>query len=159
MRVARIPRLFLAAWFLRQFFAWCFCHMAVHAESNSYQDGQITSKRGLLDQARARASYTPPFGGRSRSIPQGMILDVQLLVKSLFCPIKRSPNGFFFILRPLSPETGYHCFWGGVKSLCSEGFERGSGALRLSGRPVPLVIGRPGIGPLTWVLVVEHFST
>ena len=51
----------------------------------------------LLDQAQARMSYTPPppFGGHSRSIPQGMILDVQPLVKSLFCPIERSPNGFF----------------------------------------------------------------
>ena len=49
----------------------------------------------LLDQAQARASYTPLFGGHSRSIPQGMILDVQPLVKSLFCPIRQSPNGFF----------------------------------------------------------------
>ena len=39
---------------------------------------------------QARALYTPPLGGHSRSIPQGMILDVQPLVKSLFCPIKRS---------------------------------------------------------------------
>ena len=49
----------------------------------------------LLAQARARASYTPLFGGHSRSIPQGMIFDVQPLVKSLFCPIRQSPNGFF----------------------------------------------------------------
>ena len=49
----------------------------------------------LLDQAQARASYTPLFGGHSRSIPQGMIFDVQPLVKSLFCPIRQSPNGFF----------------------------------------------------------------
>ena len=49
----------------------------------------------LLDQAQAWASYTPLFGGHSRSIPQGMILDVQPLVKSLFCPIRQSPNGFF----------------------------------------------------------------
>ena len=49
----------------------------------------------LLDQAQARASYTPVFWGHSRSIPQGMILDVQPLVKSLFCPIRPSPNGFF----------------------------------------------------------------
>ena len=50
----------------------------------------------LLDQAQARASYTPLFWGHSRSIPQGMILDVQPLVKSLFCPIRASPNGFFY---------------------------------------------------------------
>ena len=49
----------------------------------------------LLDQARAWASYTPLFWGHSRSIPQGMILDVQPLVKSLFCPVRPSPNGFF----------------------------------------------------------------
>ena len=49
----------------------------------------------LLDQAQARASYTPLFWGHSRSIPQGMILDVQPLVKSLFCPIRASPNGIF----------------------------------------------------------------
>ena len=49
----------------------------------------------LLDQAHARVSYTPLFWGHSRSIPQGMILDVQPLVKSLFCPIRPSPNGFF----------------------------------------------------------------
>ena len=49
----------------------------------------------LLDQAQARASYTPLFWGHSRSIPQGMILDVQPLVKSLFCPVRPSPNGFF----------------------------------------------------------------
>ena len=49
----------------------------------------------LLDQAQARASCTPLFWGHSRSIPQGMILDVQPLIKSLFCPIRPSPNGFF----------------------------------------------------------------
>ena len=47
------------------------------------------------NRAQARASYTPLFWGHSRSIPQGMILDVQPLVKSLFCPIRPSPNGFF----------------------------------------------------------------
>ena len=51
--------------------------------------------QGVSDQAQAQASYTPLFGGHSRSIPQGMILDVQPLVKSLFCPIRPSPNGFF----------------------------------------------------------------
>ena len=37
----------------------------------------------------------PLFGGHSRSIPQGMIFDFQPLVKSLFCPMRQSPNGFF----------------------------------------------------------------
>ena len=49
----------------------------------------------LLDQAQAQASYTPLLGGHSCSIPQGMIFDVQPVVKSLFCPIRQSPNGFF----------------------------------------------------------------
>ena len=65
----------------------------------------------LLDQAQARASCSPLFWGHSRSIPQGMILDVQPLVKSLFCPIRPSPNGFL-ILRPLSAKTGYQFFEG-----------------------------------------------
>ena len=58
-------------------------------ESNHLEDR-------LLDQAQAQTPYTPPlFGGHSHSIPQGMILDVQPSAKSFFCPIKRSPNGFF----------------------------------------------------------------
>ena len=57
--------------------------------------GQIHLEERLFDQAQARASYTPLFWGHSRSIPQGMILDVQPLVKSLFCPIRATPNGFF----------------------------------------------------------------
>ena len=57
--------------------------------------GQNHLEERLLDQALARASYTPLFWGHSRSIPEGMILDVQPLVKSLFCPIRQSPNGFF----------------------------------------------------------------
>ena len=72
-----------------------------------------SERKLLLDPAQVRASYTPLFWGHSRSIPQGMILDVQPLVQSLFCPIRPSPNGFF-ILRPLSPKTGYHFFEGGV---------------------------------------------
>ena len=49
----------------------------------------------LLDQAQARASYTPLFWGHLSSIPQDVIFDVQPLVKALFCPIRQSPNGFF----------------------------------------------------------------
>ena len=55
----------------------------------------LGGKERLLDQAQARASDTPLFGGHLRSIPQGMIFDVQPLVKSLFCPIRQSLNGFF----------------------------------------------------------------
>ena len=49
----------------------------------------------LLDQAHLQALYTLLLGAHSRSIPQGMIFDVQPFVKSLFCPIRQSPNGFF----------------------------------------------------------------
>ena len=77
------------------------CHFFLHSMlcvsalwEDSLDDLNHLEER-LLDQAQARASYTPPFGGHSRSIPQGMILDVQPLVKSLFCPIRPSPNGFF----------------------------------------------------------------
>ena len=70
--------------------------MAVSVESGITKiSGGNHFEERLLDQAQARASYTPLFWGHSRSIPQGMILDVQPLVKSLFCPIRPSPNGFF----------------------------------------------------------------
>ena len=50
----------------------------------------------------------PLFGGHSRSIPQGMIFDVQPLVKSLFCQKRQSP------------KTGYHFFGGGSKVFASK---------------------------------------
>ena len=46
-------------------------------------------------QAQARVSYTPLLGGHSRSIPQGMIFDVQPLVKALFGRIIQFPAAFF----------------------------------------------------------------
>ena len=53
-----------------------------------------------------RRCHTPPlFGGHSRSTPQGMMLDVQPLAKSLFCPTKQSPKG------PLKLDT---IFWVGL---------------------------------------------
>ena len=132
----------------------------------------------LLDQAQARASYTPPFWGviriayplvshgiRQGTLPsfnewsiigkmhgsfrnpwkvlhqnwppkrnqywrqysnhfptelpwnagkkfQGMIFDVQPLVKSLFCPIRQPPMDFL-ILRPLPLENWTSLLWGG----------------------------------------------
>ena len=58
---------------------------------------KITSKRGCyFRRRRRRGRRIPPlFWGHSRSIPQGMIFDVQPLVKSLFCSIRPPPNGFF----------------------------------------------------------------
>ena len=38
----------------------------------------------LEDQAQVRTPYTPLFWGHSRTIPQGMVPDVQPLVKSSF---------------------------------------------------------------------------
>ena len=75
---------------------WAFlCHKKSHFPR---EFGHHLEER-LLDQAQARASYTPPFwGGHSRSISQGMIFDVQPLVKSVFCPIKQSSNGFFLLV-------------------------------------------------------------
>ena len=69
-------------------------HFLEEVAKNTPTPGNNLEER-LLDQAQAWASYTPPFWGHSRSIPQGMILDVQPLVKSLFCPIRPFPNGFF----------------------------------------------------------------
>ena len=69
------------------------CTSCVHSAMFCVSTNHLEER--LLDHAQARASYTPLFGGHSRSIPQGMIFDVQPLVKSLFCPIIPSPNGFF----------------------------------------------------------------
>ena len=41
-------------------------------------------RRGLTDQAQVRTPYTPLFGGHLRTIPHGMMPDVQPLVKSSF---------------------------------------------------------------------------
>ena len=49
-------------------------------EGNTKSQNHLEER--LLDQAQAQASYTPLFGGHSRSIHQGMIFDVQPLVKS-----------------------------------------------------------------------------
>ena len=72
--------------------------------------------------------HPPLFVGHSRSIPQGMILDVQPLVKSLFWPTKQSPNGFFGVEAsiPLKLDSIFFAGGGGVKSLWLEGFEPGS---------------------------------
>ena len=52
-------------------------------------------QREVVRSSAGASGVYPPFGGHSRSIPQGMILDVQPFVKSLFCPIRPSPDGFF----------------------------------------------------------------
>ena len=51
----------------------------------------------LLDQVHARASCIPLLGGHSRSIPQGMIIDVQPLVNNEFIilPNKTIPQWIF----------------------------------------------------------------
>ena len=70
----------------------------------------------------------------------------------------------FLILRPLSPETslffgGGAGGWGGVqKSMCSEGFERGTDWAELTGRLALLAVGRPGIEPQTYRSVVSGIT-
>ena len=49
----------------------------------------------LLDQAQARASYTPLFWGHSCSIPQGMIFDIQPFVTPCILPNKTIPQWIF----------------------------------------------------------------
>ena len=50
---------------------------AIHRVAPKAPENHLEER--LLDQAQARASYTPLFWGHSRSIPQGMIFDVQTL--------------------------------------------------------------------------------
>ena len=65
-----------------------------HSLTTNFDSGESPRREVVRSSAGAGVIY-PPFWGHSRSIPQGMILDVQPLVKSLFCPIRASPNGFF----------------------------------------------------------------
>ena len=101
-----------------------FCFMRVHSKCSEFYGGSTyeckTCKSPRREVVRSSAGacvvYPPLFGGRSLSIPRGMILDIQPLVKSLFCPRKRSPNGFF---DSEASETGYH-FWGGGSKVCAQ---------------------------------------
>ena len=56
---------------------------------------KITSKKGCYIKRRRGRRIPPLFVGHPRSIPKGMIFDVQPLVKSFFCPINQSRDGFF----------------------------------------------------------------
>ena len=53
-----------------------------------------------------------------------MLLDVLLLVKSLFCPTKRSPNGFFDFEASIPLKLDTFFLWreggfeGGVSKVC-----------------------------------------
>ena len=88
---------------LLQFFQQKNCATKIFpTKKKRFQPNKLSNKKHLeerlLDQAQVRASYVvypPLFGGHSRSIPQGMMFDLQPLVKSFFCPIRQSPNGFF----------------------------------------------------------------
>ena len=82
------------------------------------QHQQNHLEESTLDQAHARTPYTPLLGGHSRSIPQGMILDVQLLVKSLFRTTKQSPNGFFDSEASIPLKVGTIFFGGGGQKCC-----------------------------------------
>ena len=83
-----------------------------------------------------RERHTPPlFGGYPRSIPQGTILDVHPCVKSLFCPTKQSPNGFFDFEASIPRKLDFlgGAGGGGSKSLWVEGSEPGSSKKRAQG--------------------------
>ena len=79
--------------------------------------GGLASQR-LLDQSQAgiymgKTPHTPhfwPFWAYSRTLPQGIELLVYLLVKSLFCPIKASPNEFL-VQTPPDPPHLKPTFW------------------------------------------------
>ena len=78
---------------------------------------KITSQR-LLDQSQAgvyrRKCHIPPhfwpFWAYSRTLPQGVELLVEPLVKSLFCPINASPNEFLVRNPPPDPHHLKHTF-------------------------------------------------
>ena len=78
-------------------------------DSSKIEVFEITSQR-LLDQSQAgvymgKTPHTPPFWpfwAYSATLPQGVELLVQPLVKSLFCPINASPNEFL-VRTPLDP--------------------------------------------------------
>ena len=95
-----------------------YCNAPISEIGLFRENGRLSAISGnhleerLLDQAQARASYTPLLGGHSHSIPQGMIFDVQPLVKSLFCPIRQSPIGFFDFEASI-PENWISLFRGG----------------------------------------------
>ena len=79
---------------------WLYCMHPIpmlHLLEFDMVPGYSKSPRREVVRSSAGASVVPPplLGGHSRSIPQGMIFDVQPLVKSRPCPIRQSPNGFF----------------------------------------------------------------
>ena len=52
-------------------------------------------RREVVRSSAGAGVVSPLFGGHLRSIPQRVVSDVQPLVKSFFCPIRRSSDGFF----------------------------------------------------------------
>ena len=123
----------------------------------SKEQCEKSPRRAVVRSSAGRPGrHTPPpplLGGHSRSIPQGMIFDVQPLVKSLFCPTKQSPNGFFDSEAsiPLKLAIIFGRGWGGIKGLWLEGFEPGSSIKEGSGADWPIrrsPIRRPGVRPL-----------
>ena len=72
-----------------------FCLCALRKNGFSKKRTQISSKRGIWIKRRRERRIPPLFRAHLCSIPQGMILDLQPVVKSLLCPVRPSPNGFF----------------------------------------------------------------
>ena len=80
-------RTFLPCWGMRGHLTRC----RLYSLRLLQGEGKSPRREVIRSSAGAGVVY-PPFGGgggHPRSIPQGMILDVQPLVKALFCPIKR----------------------------------------------------------------------
>ena len=122
---------------------------------------------------RAKAPYTPHFWGRSHSIPQVVVLDVQPLVKSSFWDRKFPPMKFS-ILTPLPSHTWVPHF-GGLGGLGGQYFVAFCGCcvwiwtwvliniFHVYGPPNPWrvcqvqILGTPG-QPLLWALASEDLA-
>ena len=98
---------------------------------------------------------------------QHMIFDVQPLVKSSFCPIRPSPNGFFDSegLYPLKPDIIVLGAGVGGSKVCAQKFvlkslcsERGTNWAAMTGRPAPAAVGGLGFEPSTCTAVVVYIT-
>ena len=77
---------------------------------------------------KRRHGRRPLFEGHSRSIPQGMIFNVQPLVQLLFCPIRKEKNNthnhitlFFFFRHGGPPPKALHQGGLSMGNVCVHG--------------------------------------
>ena len=112
----------------------------------SHRSAGIELAPRLLDQAQARASYTPPFGGCLRSLPQVVVSDVQPLVKSFFLD-RYDPRMSFSNLTPHPPCTWVLHLGGGGGLTAYTSPYRGAGGIQQSTDPIPPSLsGRSVVG-------------